>query len=113
MAGDREADESRYGPLDKAEDTTPLRPTLRQEATGLDSVAARREWCAQEADHMREQGVVWLRVTHNPDDVGHLILEGWDRRPQDEEIPDPPWGEPFTSHELVANEPMESRGRAK
>ena len=73
---------------------------FRQEVTGLDDVASRRDWCRREADYMKEQGATWLRVTHKPDDVGHLVLEGWLRRPHCDDVPDPPWGEPFTSHDV-------------
>ena len=78
----------------------PIRSDFRQEVTGLAQTGARREWLSREADYMREQGATWLRVTHKPDDVSHLVLEGWYKRPHSDLMPDPPWNEPFTSHDI-------------
>lgn len=75
-------------------------PNFKQSGSGLASISDRREWCRRESQYMADQGATFFRVTHKPDDDSELILEGWYKQPHRDDMPDPPWGEPFTSHHL-------------
>ena len=73
---------------------------FRQTVSGMVTVDSRHRWISRESDYMAEQGATFFRATHKPGDPSVLELEGWYRQPSIDEMPEPPWGEPFTAKEF-------------